>query len=114
MTKQVDKFYCPNCGTEITDVSQEICTSCKIWKIEDEAKIEKKAFCQEDQIEFLKRFVRGEWVDCNIIQDLLGIDFSTGLRMFEFCRVVQWNPAPYNGQKVRTCFRIKLKKEDEE
>ena len=82
------------------------------WKIEDEAKVEKKTFCREDQIEFLKRFACGEWVDCDIIQELLGIDFSTGLRMFEFSRTVQWNPAPYNGQKVRTCFRIKLKKED--
>ena len=67
-------------------------------------------FTVNEQLDLLKRFARGEWVDCYIIQELLGIDFSTGLRMFEFSRTVQWNPAPYNGQKVRTCFRIKLKK----
>lgn len=82
------------------------------WKIGDGPKLE--TFCLRDQVDFLKRFIRGEWVDCFIIQKLLDIDFSTGLQMFEFSRTAQWNPAAYNGQKVRTCFRIKLKKEDPE
>lgn len=57
--------------------------------------------------ETLKRFVDGEWVDCHSVQDALEIDFSTGLNRFDFRREVEWNPAPLNGQKITTKFRLK-------
>ena len=60
-----------------------------------------------DHLEALKKFINGEWVDTDIIQTILGIDFSTGLKMFDFSRTAEWNPAPLNGQKITTKFRLK-------
>ena len=60
-----------------------------------------------DHLEALKKFINGEWVDTDIIQTILGIDFSTGLKMFDFSRTAAWNPAPLNGQKITTKFRLK-------
>lgn len=60
-----------------------------------------------DHLEALKKFINGEWVDTDIIQIILGIDFSTGLKMFDFSRTAKWNPAPLNGQKITTKFRLK-------
>ena len=56
----------------------------------------------------LKRLVMGEWVDCEAVQNALGIDFATGMKMFDFSRTAEWNPAPLNGQKITTKFRLKL------
>ena len=60
-----------------------------------------------EHLEALKKFINGEWVDTDIIQTILGIDFSTGLKMFDFSRTADWNPAPLNGQKITTKFRLK-------
>lgn len=60
-----------------------------------------------EHLEALKKFINGEWVDTDIIQTILGIDFSTGLEMFDFSRTAEWNPAPLNGQKITTKFRLK-------
>lgn len=60
-----------------------------------------------EQFNTLKSFVNGEWVDCKLLQEALGIDFATGLKMFNFSRTAEWNPAPLNGQKINTKFRIK-------
>lgn len=60
-----------------------------------------------DHLEALKKFINGEWADTDIIQTILGIDFSTGLKMFDFNRTAEWNPAPLNGQKITTKFRLK-------
>lgn len=60
-----------------------------------------------EHLEALKKFINGEWVDTDIIQTILGIDFSTGLKMFDFSRTAAWNPAPLNGQKITTKFRLK-------
>jgi hypothetical protein len=60
-----------------------------------------------EHLEALKKFINGEWVDTDIIQTILGIDFSTGLKMFDFSRTAEWNPAPLNGQKITTKFRLK-------
>lgn len=60
-----------------------------------------------DQFNALKNLVNGEWVDCEIVQEALGIDFSTGFKMFDFSRTAEWNPAPLNGQKITTKFRLK-------
>lgn len=57
--------------------------------------------------ETLKKLIDGEWVDCHSVQDALGIDFSTGVHRFDFSREVEWNPAPLNGQKITTKFRLK-------
>lgn len=55
----------------------------------------------------LKSLVNGEWVDCKLVQEASGIDFDTGLKMFDFSRTAEWNPAPLNGQKITTKFRLK-------
>ena len=60
-----------------------------------------------EHLEALKKFINGEWVDTDIIQTILGIDFSTGLKMFDFSRTAAWNPAPLNGQNITTKFRLK-------
>lgn len=60
-----------------------------------------------EHLEVLKKFINGEWVDTDTICDILGIDFSTGLKQFDFNRTAEWNPAPLNGQKITTKFRIK-------
>ena len=55
----------------------------------------------------LKRLINGEWVDCKNVQEALGIDFATGLKMFDFSRTVEWNPYPLNGQKITVKFKLK-------
>ena len=59
----------------------------------------------------LKSLVNGEWVDCKLVQEAMGIDFATGLKLFDFSRTAEWNPAPLNGQKITTKFRMKNAKE---
>lgn len=56
--------------------------------------------------EILKQFIKGEWIDCDVIQNLLDIDFGTGLHNFAFSRTAEWNPAPLNGQKITIKFKI--------
>lgn len=60
-----------------------------------------------EQFNALKSLVNGEWVDCKLIEESMGIDFATGLKMFSFSRTAEWNPAPLNGQKITTKFRLK-------
>ena len=55
----------------------------------------------------LKSLVNGEWVDCKLVEEALDIDFATGLKMFDFSRTAEWNPAPLNGQKIITKFKLK-------
>ena len=43
----------------------------------------------------------------------MGIDFATGLRMFDFSRTAEWNAKPQNGQKVTTKFRLKMGDDNE-
>lgn len=52
-------------------------------------------------------FLRGEWVDCDIVCEYFGISFSDGLKLFDFGRMAHWNPAPLNGQRIDTKFRLK-------
>ena len=59
------------------------------------------------KLETLIAFIKGEWQDCETICNILGIEFSTGLGMFDFSRTAEWNPAPLNGQKITTKFRPK-------
>lgn len=56
--------------------------------------------------ETLKKLLKGEWVYTEAVQEALDIDFSEGMRMFDFGRTVKWNKAPLNGQKVVTKFRL--------
>lgn len=58
----------------------------------------------------LVQLISGAWVDCKSVQDALGIDFGTGLKMFDFGRIAKWNPPPLNGQKIETNFRLKTPK----
>lgn len=60
------------------------------------------------QFNALKSLINGEWVDCKLVQEALGIDFNTAFNMFDFCRTAEWNPAPLNGQKITTKFRMKV------
>ena len=60
-----------------------------------------------EKLEILIAFTNGEWQDCETICNILGIEFRTGLGMFDFSRTAEWNPAPLNGQKITTKFRPK-------
>ena len=55
----------------------------------------------------MKRFLNGEWVDSQDVQDILCIDFTTGIARYEFCRTAKWNKPPLNGQNITTMFRLK-------
>lgn len=59
-----------------------------------------------DYVETLRKLINGEWVDCDKVCDAMNIDFKDGMRLFSFGRQAFWNPAPLNGQKVITKFRI--------
>lgn len=61
----------------------------------------------QKQLEYAKAMLNGEWVDTDKIQTLLGIDFSEGFKRFDFSRTAEWNPAPLNGQKITTKFKLK-------
>lgn len=61
----------------------------------------------QKQVEALRELVRGEWVDTDLVEKALDIDFSIGMALFDFSRTAEWNPPPLNGQKVTTKFKIK-------
>lgn len=75
----------------------------------------------EDRLQMLIDFFNHKWVDTSIIQDLLGIDFSTGFKLFDFSRTAEWwsiagkteEERNRNGQKITTCFRLKEGNENE-
>ena len=56
----------------------------------------------------LRSLLFGEWVDCELVQEALGIDFDTGVKMFEFTRMGDGSPRPLNGQRAVTKFRLKV------
>ena len=68
---------------------------------------EKKIERPKEEKEALKKLLFGEWVDCDLVQSALDIDFSAGLKLFDFSRTVEWNPPPLNGQRVITKFKLK-------
>lgn len=57
--------------------------------------------------EDMEAFFKGEWVDTQIVEEMLGIDFKTGLRLFDFSRTAEWCKPPKNGQIITTKFRLK-------
>lgn len=57
--------------------------------------------------EVLMRLIRGEWVDCEAVQNAMEIDFNAAWKIFDFSRTAEWNPEPLNGQKITTKFRLK-------
>ena len=57
-------------------------------------------------VDTLRRLINGEWVDCNEVQEALGISFSECMKKFEFGRTAKWNAAPLNGQCIITKFRL--------
>ena len=59
----------------------------------------------------LKNLIFGKWVDCELVCKALNIDFSTGLKMFDFGRTAEWCKAPLNGQKITTKFKLKNSKD---
>ena len=61
----------------------------------------------QTQIEALREFMRGEWVDTALVEKALDIDFSVGVALFDFSRTVEWNLPPLNGQKITTKFKLK-------
>ena len=61
----------------------------------------------KDDNDALKQLILGEWVDCDTVQKALGIDFATGMKMFEFSRTSEWNSRPLNGQRAVTKFRLR-------
>ena len=67
----------------------------------------------EEQINAIRDLFKGEWVDTELLCNALNIDFSTGLKMFEFSRTARWCDPPLNGQIITTKFRLKKEKTDE-
>lgn len=56
-------------------------------------------------IEILQAFDNGEWCDTADICRLMDITFAEGFRAFDFSRMAEWCPEPYNGQRITTKFR---------
>ena len=59
----------------------------------------------------LKNLIFGKWVDCELVCKALNIDFSTGLKMFDFGRTAEWCKSPLNGQEITTKFKLKNSKD---
>lgn len=57
----------------------------------------------------LRKLLNGNWVDTDDVCAALNIDFAQGMKMFDFGRTAAWNPAPKNGQKICTKFRLSEK-----
>ena len=55
----------------------------------------------------LRKLLNGDWVDSVEVQTAFGIDFATGMSLFEHCREAKWNKPPLNGQKITNRFKIK-------
>lgn len=62
---------------------------------------------EEEKINVLTKLFSGEWIDTQRVEKVLNITFEEGMRIFDFKREVEWNPAPLNGQKISTYFKIK-------
>lgn len=105
----VNNNRCVVCGKVMPKDSQ-VCVIC--GHSTEPKKDEALQQLQEDN-KVLKQLINGEWVDCDAVQRALGIDFGTGLKRFEFGRTAEWNPAPLNGQKITTKFRLQLSKVSE-
>lgn len=67
---------------------------------------------QKEKEEFIKKYntlrrlLDGYWVNTDDVQEALEIDFSEGLKMFDFGRQAVWNRPPKNGQYIVTKFRV--------
>lgn len=68
----------------------------------------------QDQINAIRDLFKGEWVDTDLVCKALNIDFSTGLKMFDFSRTARWCDPPLNGQIITTKFKLKKEKDDEQ
>lgn len=63
----------------------------------------------------IKAFLNGEWVESDIVQELLRLSFSECFFLFDFARTSEWwsiigkteEERKRNGQKVTILFRIK-------
>jgi hypothetical protein len=64
----------------------------------------------EENKETINQIMSGEWVDTDKVEKAFNIDFSKGMEVFEFSRTAEWNPAPLNGQKITTKFKLVSKK----
>lgn len=60
----------------------------------------------QEHVRTLRDLINGEWVDCDKVCQAMNIEFKEGIHMFDFGRQVYWNPAPLNGQRVITKFRV--------
>lgn len=59
--------------------------------------------------EVMNNLHMGNWVESELLQEVLGISFSELLKCgkFDHNRTAEWNKPPLNGQKIRNYFRIK-------
>lgn len=62
---------------------------------------------EEEKINVLTKLFSGEWIETQRVEKVLNITFEEGMQIFDFKREVEWNPAPLNGQKISTYFKIK-------
>lgn len=50
-----------------------------------------------------------EWIESNLVQEHFNLTFGECFKRFEFCRTVEWNKYPLEGQKITTYFRKGVK-----
>lgn len=62
---------------------------------------------EEEKINILAKLFSGEWIETQRVEKVLNITFEEGMRIFDFKREVEGNPAPLKGQKISTYFKIK-------
>lgn len=63
----------------------------------------------------LKKLLSGEWVDCNEVEEALGLSFIECFSLFDFSRTAEWWSVvgktelerARDGQKIVTKFRLK-------
>lgn len=76
-------------------------------KNEQLIELDKQKYKSDKYLKYAIDMLNGEYVDTDKIEKLLGINFSEGLKRFDFSRTVEWNSAPLNGQKITTKFKLK-------
>ena len=70
---------------------------------------------QKDNKETITKLLSGEWVDCDKVQQALGMSFKECFSLFDFSRTAEWwclagktkEEKNRNGQKITTKFKLK-------
>ena len=92
---------CSDAGDAGFSCLKEDVSKCKNFKNKSEYTVVKTA-----DLEMLKGFIKGEWVDTEPLCRVLDIDFSRSAGLFDFSRAAKWDGPSLNGQKITTKFRL--------